>query len=67
MLITGNITSGLPPIQAPPFFIEFNNETFYFGDICTNLGSAVFVTPLIAILESVSIAKSFGTTTYIYS
>ena len=59
-IMIGNITAGLPPFQPPPFFIEFNNETFNFGEICQNLGSSIVVTPLIAILESVAIAKSFG-------
>ncbi len=56
----GNITSGLPSIQAPSFNIEYGNQTFNFMEICQNLGSALFVTPLIAILESMAIAKSFG-------
>ena len=50
----------MPPFEAPPFFIEYNNQTFNFGDICQNFGTTILVTPLIAILESVSIAKSFG-------
>lgn len=59
---SGNITGGLPAVQAPPFYIEYGNQTYNFAEICTNLGSALFVTPLIAILESVAIAKSFGNT-----
>ncbi|EFX83558.1 hypothetical protein DAPPUDRAFT_194797 [Daphnia pulex] len=58
--ITGNITSGLPSIQPPSFNIEYGNQTFSFVEICQNLGSALFVTPLIAILESMAIAKSFA-------
>nr|CAH0107975.1 unnamed protein product [Daphnia galeata] len=58
--LTGNITSGLPSIQAPSFNIEYGNQTFNFMEICQNLGSALFVTPLIAILESMAIAKSFA-------
>ena len=50
----------MPPFQAPPFFIEFNDQTFNFAEICQNLGSAIIVVPIIAILESVSVAKSFG-------
>ena len=46
--------------MPPPFYIEYGNQTYNFGEICQNLGSALFVTPLIAILESVAIAKSFG-------
>lgn len=56
----GNIRSGLPGVQPPLFFIEYGNQTFNFAEIWTNLGSSVFVTPLVAILESVAIAKSFG-------
>lgn len=58
--ITGNITGGLPSIQAPSFYIEHGNRTYNFVEICQNLGSALFVTPLIAILESMAIAKSFA-------
>ncbi|KAI9552739.1 hypothetical protein GHT06_020619 [Daphnia sinensis] len=58
--ITGNITGGLPSIQAPSFYIEYGNQTYNFVEICQNLGSALFVTPLIAILESMAIAKSFA-------
>ncbi|XP_057381356.1 sodium-independent sulfate anion transporter-like [Daphnia carinata] len=58
--ITGNITGGLPSIQAPSFYIEQGNQTYNFVEICQNLGSALFVTPLIAILESMAIAKSFA-------
>jgi hypothetical protein len=29
-------------------------------EICRNLGSALYITPLVAILESIAIAKSFG-------
>ncbi|KAK4014629.1 hypothetical protein OUZ56_027147 [Daphnia magna] len=56
----GNITGGLPSIQAPSFYIEHGNRTYNFVEICQNLGSALFVTPLIAILESMAIAKSFA-------
>ena len=59
-LLTGNITAGLPPFAAPPFHIEYGNETFSLSEITSNLGSAIFVSPLVAILEHVSIAKAFA-------
>ena len=61
LLLTGNITAGLPSFQPPPFYIEYKNETFNFGEISQKLGSAIVIAPVIGILESVSIAKTFGT------
>lgn len=57
--LTGNITGGLPVFSPPPFYIENGNQTYNFFEICQTLGSNMIVTPLIAILESVTIAKAF--------
>ena len=62
----GNITAGLPPFQIPPFYIENDGKTFDVSEICSNLGSALGVVPLIGILESVAIAKSFGKPTTMF-
>lgn len=59
-ILTGKITSGLPPPRVPPFSAEYNNQTFTLSEMTSNLGSALFVSPLVAILEHVSIAKSFA-------
>jgi sodium-independent sulfate anion transporter 11 len=59
--ITGSIPSGFPPFKAPVFTFQNENKTYTFVEICKNLGSALYITPLVAILESIAIAKSFGT------
>ena len=63
--LTGKIESGLPSFQAPPFGISGSNETSTEDDtdlagMISQLGSAIIIIPLIAILESVAIAKAFG-------
>ena len=61
-ILTGNIESGLPPFQPPPFSLndtETGNVTS-FGGMISELGSAIAIIPLLGILENVAIAKSFG-------
>lgn len=63
--LTGQIQSGLPSLQAPPFAVYGSNETSTEDDIdlkgmISQLGSAIIIIPLIAILESVAIAKAFA-------
>lgn len=58
--ITGNITKGLPPFAPPPFSIAKGNKTYDFEKIVGELGSTAISVPLIAILESIAIAKAFG-------
>ena len=63
-ILTGDIQRGLPPFQPPPF--SFNDtSTTASGDIIdfkgmiSELGSAIAIIPLLAILENVAIAKAF--------
>jgi len=58
--LTGRIKTGLPPFQPPPFSTEEGGSYKNFGDMVSQLGSAIIVIPLIAILESVAIAKAFA-------
>ncbi len=62
-VLTGDIESGLPPIQPPPFSTFDNTTTpgveLNFSDMLSRLGSGVIILPLIAILENVAIAKAF--------
>lgn len=58
--ITGNITDGLPPFSLPPFSVVNGNRTYTFLELVGELGSSVVSVPLIAILESVAVAKAFG-------
>ena len=58
--LTGSeMESGLPPFSAPPFSISNNETVTSFGGMVSQLGSAIIIIPLIAILESVAIAKAF--------
>ncbi|XP_046450970.1 sodium-independent sulfate anion transporter-like [Daphnia pulex] len=58
--LTGKIPSGFPPFKAPVFSFQNDDKTYTFVEICRNLGSALYITPLVAILESIAIAKSFA-------
>ncbi|XP_058117476.1 sodium-independent sulfate anion transporter-like [Anopheles ziemanni] len=64
----GDVPSGLPSVQAPPFSVpEVVNATGAvvqeyesFGDMLQNLGSMLIVIPLIALLENIAICKAFA-------
>lgn len=58
--ITGNIMAGLPSFQPPPFSTTHKNETYNFVDMMNILGTSVISVPLIALLESIAVAKAFG-------
>jgi sodium-independent sulfate anion transporter 11 len=65
--ITGDIPGGIPVPRLPDFSIPVNAtgeglplEEIPFGEMARQLGSAFIIIPIIAILESVAIAKAFG-------
>lgn len=58
--LTGNVETGLPEVKVPPFEIIVNNATLHFPEVITHLGSSAIALPLISILESIAVAKSFG-------
>jgi solute carrier family 26 (sodium-independent sulfate anion transporter), member 11 len=58
--LIGVITPGLPPIGPPPFSTSSGNETLNFVEMLTVLGPPFVILPLVAILESVAIAKAFA-------
>ncbi|XP_076667301.1 sodium-independent sulfate anion transporter isoform X2 [Andrena cerasifolii] len=58
--ITGNITEGLPSFGPPPFSVASGNHTYNFVEVVSELGSTTISVPLIAILESIAIAKAFA-------
>lgn len=66
--VIGEIPSGLPNLNLPPFSIdEVRNETGAivqveesFIDMVKGLGSALIVVPLIALLENIAICKAFA-------
>ncbi|KAF5289787.1 hypothetical protein FQA39_LY03704 [Lamprigera yunnana] len=59
-LLTGSIKAGLPTFHPPPFSTNLNNRTVYFGEMITDLGSSIFLVPVIAVLGNVAIAKAFS-------
>ncbi|XP_033211219.1 sodium-independent sulfate anion transporter-like isoform X2 [Belonocnema kinseyi] len=58
--ITGNIMEGLPTFALPPFSTIHDNKTYNFLEMTTELGSSIASVPLIAILESIAVAKAFA-------
>ena len=79
--LTGTIKAGLPAFQPPPFSVTTTNitsnstnhhgdhvsagEIVGFQEMVATLGPAIIIIPLIAILESVAIAKAFGKDYYL--
>lgn len=59
-ILTGIVKAGLPPFHPPPFSAQVGNHTYTFLEMASNLGSATFVVPLLAILENIALAKVFG-------
>ncbi|XP_041978293.1 sodium-independent sulfate anion transporter-like isoform X1 [Aricia agestis] len=58
--LTGTIHSGLPNFGPPPFSTVVGNTTLNFGDMLATYGPQGLVLPLVAILESIAIAKAFA-------
>ena len=63
-MLTGDIDGGVPNFQLPPFSIPANAsglglEEIGFGEMIKELGAAIIIIPIIAILESIAIAKAF--------
>ena len=64
-MVTGQIDAGVPPFKVPPFSIPENatdegpEHEINFSGMLSELGSAIIIIPIIAILESIAIAKAF--------
>lgn len=59
--ITGKIPSGLPEFSLPPFsVIQANGTTVGFFEMVSSFGSGVLVLPIIGLIETISICKTFG-------
>lgn len=57
----GKIPSGLPSFDLPKFSVTNDNgTTIGFFDMVTNIGSGVIVLPIIGLIETISICKTFG-------
>jgi len=65
-MLTGEINAGVPPFKAPPFSIPANatgegpEHEISFSGMLSELGSAIIIIPIIAILESIAFAKAFS-------
>ncbi|XP_068084369.1 sodium-independent sulfate anion transporter [Anabrus simplex] len=59
-LLTGDIEEGIPPFKLPPFSTVYENRTYEFLDMTEELGTTLITLPLISVLESFAIAKSFS-------
>lgn len=59
-LFAGKVKSGLPDFRLPPFSTQLENRTYSFAEMCNEMGSAIVLVPVIAVLGNVAIAKAFG-------
>ncbi|KAK2500530.1 hypothetical protein MC885_010897, partial [Smutsia gigantea] len=59
-VLTGEIVKGLPPIQTPPFSVTTANGTASFTEMVQDMGAGLAVVPLMGLLESIAVAKSFA-------
>lgn len=51
--------AGLPRLAPPPLSATVGNHTYSFVEMTSTLGSAIFVVPLLSILENIALAKVF--------
>ncbi|XP_026493623.2 sodium-independent sulfate anion transporter-like isoform X1 [Vanessa tameamea] len=61
--LTGTIHGGLPHFGPPPFSTTVDNKTLNFEHMLQVFGPEGFAMPLVAILESIAIAKAFAGST----
>ncbi|XP_026470654.1 sodium-independent sulfate anion transporter-like [Ctenocephalides felis] len=59
-ILSGKVQAGLPPFGPPPFEANVGNRTVTFVEMCSDLGSAIIVVPLVCVLANVAIAKAFS-------
>lgn len=59
-VLTGPVKSGLPTFSLPPFSTRMNDRDLTFIEMCTELGPAIFLVPIIGVLGNVAIAKAFA-------
>ncbi|XP_052740072.1 sodium-independent sulfate anion transporter isoform X2 [Bicyclus anynana] len=58
--LTGKIDGGLPRFGPPPFSTVVKNETLGFQQMLAVFGPEGLAMPLVAVLESIAIAKAFA-------
>ncbi|XP_029339756.1 sodium-independent sulfate anion transporter isoform X2 [Mus caroli] len=59
-VLTGEIAEGLPPVRIPPFSVTTDNKTISFSEMVQDMGAGLAVVPLMGLLESIAVAKSFA-------
>jgi len=60
LYVTGKIPAGLPDFDFPKFSITRDNGTTVgFFEMVSDMGSGVIVLPIIALIENLSICKTF--------
>ncbi|KAF6097109.1 solute carrier family 26 member 11 [Phyllostomus discolor] len=59
-ILTGKIVEGLPPLQVPPFSLSTANGTVSFTEMVQDMGAGLAVVPLMGLLESIAVARSFA-------
>ncbi|XP_068084543.1 sodium-independent sulfate anion transporter [Anabrus simplex] len=60
-ILSGKVAPGLPPAGLPPFSAQVGNHTYTFPEMCQELGMAILLVPIVAVLANVAIAKAFTT------
>ncbi|XP_052737683.1 sodium-independent sulfate anion transporter-like [Bicyclus anynana] len=60
LILIGDIGSGLPKFQLPPFTTQVGNDTYSFVDMANVLGPEAIIIPMVSILELIAIAKAFA-------
>nr|XP_031325132.1 sodium-independent sulfate anion transporter isoform X2 [Camelus dromedarius] len=59
-VLTGKTPEGLPEPHVPPFSVTTTNGTVSFTEMVQGMGAGLAVVPLVGLLESIAVAKSFA-------
>uniref|UniRef100_A0A5G2R5I2 Solute carrier family 26 member 11 n=1 Tax=Sus scrofa TaxID=9823 RepID=A0A5G2R5I2_PIG len=59
-VLTGKTPEGLPDPSIPPFSVATTNGTISFTQMVQGMGAGLAVVPLMGLLESIAVAKSFA-------
>ncbi|XP_014092421.2 sodium-independent sulfate anion transporter isoform X1 [Bactrocera oleae] len=58
--VSGKIVPGLPPFKIPPFHTKINGTYIGLEDMVEDLGASLISIPVIAVLETIAVGKSFS-------
>ncbi|CAK1596664.1 unnamed protein product [Parnassius mnemosyne] len=58
--LSGSVEPGLPVVSLPPFSTVVGNRTVGFMEMTKELGSAIFMLPVVMVLANIAIAKAFS-------